>query len=192
MGRPREFIEADVIARARDAFWSGGVDGTSVSELCAATGLSAGSIYKAFGSKQGLFHRTLESYLAEGRDAVQAILVGAARPVDGLRDWLDVCAEQIGTPGPTSGCYAVVTSTEKGGSDAGARRLLLDHDAELVAMLRDHIAAAVADGDLETDPATAARMLLATVNGLQVEARKGFSADEARAALHLALTALTP
>jgi TetR/AcrR family transcriptional regulator, transcriptional repressor for nem operon len=68
MGRNRSFDEQDVVAAACSAFVSTGYEGTSVDDLVAATGLFRGSLYKAFGSKRGLFLAALES--ASSRDAL--------------------------------------------------------------------------------------------------------------------------
>ena len=54
MARPREFDETEVVDLARNAFWSHGVAATSITALSEATGLSVGSIYKAFKSKDAL------------------------------------------------------------------------------------------------------------------------------------------
>lgn len=55
MGRNRSFDEESVLAAAAAAFVATGYEGTSVDDLVAATGLFRGSLYKAFGSKRGLF-----------------------------------------------------------------------------------------------------------------------------------------
>ena len=55
MARPREFDEAEVLAKARTVFAAQGYNGTSIDELVRATGLMRGSIYKALGSKRNLF-----------------------------------------------------------------------------------------------------------------------------------------
>lgn len=60
MGRPRTFNEADVIAIAANAFLRTGYEGTSIDDLVEATGVRRGSLYKAFGSKRGLFLLSLE------------------------------------------------------------------------------------------------------------------------------------
>ena len=44
MARPRKFEESDVIAAARDEFWTRGYGATSVDDLTAATGLGKGSL----------------------------------------------------------------------------------------------------------------------------------------------------
>ena len=68
MGLTRSFDEAEVLARAAAAFVSTGFEGTSVDDLVAATGLFRGSLYKAFGSKRGLFLAALGA--AETRDVL--------------------------------------------------------------------------------------------------------------------------
>ena len=55
MGRNRTFIEADTVAQCAEIFRSTGYEGTSIDDLVQATGLHRGSLYKAFGSKRGLF-----------------------------------------------------------------------------------------------------------------------------------------
>ena len=61
MGRPRGFDERLVVAAAIDLFVRLGYEATSVDDLVAATGLHRGSLYKAFGSKRGLFVTALRS-----------------------------------------------------------------------------------------------------------------------------------
>ena len=55
MGRNRTFIESDVVATCAEMFRTTGYEGTSIDDLVQATGLHRGSLYKAFGSKRGLF-----------------------------------------------------------------------------------------------------------------------------------------
>ena len=60
VGRPREFDEDAVLTAAMDAFWRQGYEATSLSDLCACTGLHKGSLYQAFGGKHELFMKSLE------------------------------------------------------------------------------------------------------------------------------------
>jgi TetR/AcrR family transcriptional repressor of nem operon len=66
MGRNRTFVETDVIARCATAFRTTGYEGTSIDDLVLATGLHRGSLYKAFGSKRGLFLTALRSCVTSG------------------------------------------------------------------------------------------------------------------------------
>src|ERR1700755_1152627 len=72
MARPRKFDEGDVVAAARDEFWTRGYAATSVEDLTAATGLGKGSLYGAFGDKHGLYLRALDDYIASSIDAVRS------------------------------------------------------------------------------------------------------------------------
>ena len=190
MGRPRTFDEEVVVDAAREAFWSRGVHATSIADLSEATGLSVGSLYKAFGSKGELCARTLDSYLEAGLARVEAILTGAASPVTGLQEWLEWIAERASSAGPTRGCYAVVCASELAATDASVRRRLVAHDHRLRALVASAIEAANRCGELSGDPQRGARLLCTTVNGVQLDGRKGISRDDARATLMLALDAL--
>lgn len=65
VARPREFDEADAVRIAAETFWRRGYQATSIKELEEATGLTAGSLYKAYGSKRELFTLCLEQYMKD-------------------------------------------------------------------------------------------------------------------------------
>lgn len=73
MGRAR-FDRHQVIDASTMLFWQLGYNGASMQAIFKATGLKPGSIYLAFGSKEGLFEATLEQYteqlLTEFRDTL--------------------------------------------------------------------------------------------------------------------------
>ena len=74
MGRSRGFDEREVISQCAGAFLLTGYEGTSIDDLVHATGLHRGSLYKAFGSKRGLFLATLRQLETTG--------VGTHNPID--------------------------------------------------------------------------------------------------------------
>src|SRR6201996_8931615 len=61
-GRPREFDMDQAVERALKLFWSRGYEGTSISDLTTALGITRASLYAAFGSKEGLFQRVMDRY----------------------------------------------------------------------------------------------------------------------------------
>src|ERR1700726_209657 len=63
MPRPKEFSEIAALDAAIGCFWQRGFEATSMRDLAASMGLSAPSLYNAFGDKQTLFARALEYYL---------------------------------------------------------------------------------------------------------------------------------
>lgn len=63
MGRPRSFSEPAVLEAAAAVFVDSGYEGTSIDDLVTALNLHRGSLYKAFGSKRGLFLAALRHYI---------------------------------------------------------------------------------------------------------------------------------
>lgn len=69
MGRNRGFDEGVVVDQSIARFLTTGYEGTSVDDLVAATGLHRGSLYKAFGSKRGLFISAMKRI--QNREAIE-------------------------------------------------------------------------------------------------------------------------
>src|SRR5271165_664784 len=65
MARPREFDEEVVLDAAIQCFWSRGYETTSVKDLIAKTGLTAASLYNAYGDKRSLFRMALDHYVED-------------------------------------------------------------------------------------------------------------------------------
>ena len=63
MARPREFDEGAVLDAAALCFWKQGYEATSVRDLVARTGITAASLYNAFGDKRGLYQKALDHYV---------------------------------------------------------------------------------------------------------------------------------
>lgn len=61
MSRPKEYDRSHVLAQAVDVFWSRGLEGTSVSQLVAATGLNTASMYQEFGGKERFYLAALDA-----------------------------------------------------------------------------------------------------------------------------------
>ncbi len=62
-GRPRGFDVEQALATAMDLFHRRGYDGVGVAELSKAIGITAPSLYSAFGSKRELFEQVLQQYV---------------------------------------------------------------------------------------------------------------------------------
>ncbi|WP_194842471.1 TetR/AcrR family transcriptional regulator [Endozoicomonas sp. OPT23] len=84
MARPQKYQREKVIDAAQALFWQKGYQATSVVDLQSATELKPGSLYKAFGNKDGLLQAVLENYsnntllfidsLTEKHSSVMAVL----------------------------------------------------------------------------------------------------------------------
>lgn len=190
MARPREFDEADVVGRARDAFWEHGVSATSISQLSDSTGLSVGSIYKAFNSKAELCELTLDDYLDHALTRVGELLDGAPTPLAGIEAWLAELASMAANDSPTRGCYAVMCAIELAEADPNIKARLNRYDRRLRGRVADALRSAKGTGHISADPDVGARLLCTTASGLAVEARKGISLTDAEETLALVLDGL--
>jgi AcrR family transcriptional regulator len=63
MARSQEFDTTSAIAAALDVFWARGYEGTSLTDLETATGLSRSSLYNSFTNKRGVFDAAVQMYL---------------------------------------------------------------------------------------------------------------------------------
>lgn len=63
MGRNRSFDQDEVLSRAMHAFRRHGYAGLSIKQLERETGLTSGSIYNAYGDKDGLYRAAMAYYV---------------------------------------------------------------------------------------------------------------------------------
>ena len=76
-GRPRGFDVEQAIAMAMDLFHRHGYDGVGVAELSKTIGITAPSLYSAFGSKRELFEQVLQRYVrGDGCWLPKALAIG--------------------------------------------------------------------------------------------------------------------
>ncbi|MEU0533176.1 TetR/AcrR family transcriptional regulator [Amycolatopsis tolypomycina] len=172
MVRTRAFDTEAAVSRAMELFWSRGYEATSVRDLTRHLGLGQGSLYAAFGDKDGLYRAALEHYrvtlaaaalesLKQGGDARAAI-----RTL--LVERLRIAVAEGGR-----GCLAVNAVCERLPGDAATGRVVRDmQDASqdaLAEVLR--VAAQRGEVSAEQDPRTLAAFLVTFLNGLLVSAK---------------------
>lgn len=71
------FDRDDVIDKSIQLFWQNGFSGSSMQQVVKATGLKPGSIYHAFGNKEGLFREALDNYAQKGLERLRKVLDNA-------------------------------------------------------------------------------------------------------------------
>ncbi len=69
-----QFDKEQVLENASNAFWRLGYNATSMQTVVEETGLKPGSIYLAFGNKEGLFKESLDHYAKQSVANVGAML----------------------------------------------------------------------------------------------------------------------
>jgi len=170
MARPREFDEDKVLDQAMQVFWSKGFEGTSLDDLCDATGLARSSLYGTFGDKRGVYLRALDLY---EENAAARIREAFSRPVparQAVADFLGQLVDSIVAGPGRRGCFigncaAELTKTDR---DAAAHVKRSLRRVELA--FREGLDAARSRQDLPAtiDTRAVARFLTAGIQGLRL------------------------
>ena len=176
MPRPRKFHETDVVAAARDEFWSRGYTATSVDDLSAATGLGKGSLYGAFGDKHALFLRALDDYIDSALDDVRAQLRDPKYSAyDRLLRHIRAQVKAIAADTSHRGCMMAKSAAELGGTDDAVEKTVERAYARWAADLADCIEEAQRDGaiDASQNSQALATTLLAFMRGQEALHKAG-------------------
>ena len=170
MARPREFDYDEVLDRAMYLFWRRGYQATSITDIESATGLTKGSIYKAFDNKRNLFVKCLERYMVN--ESYKAILLRHAdRPIaEAFGHVLDVLIDSVGGPDRPCGCLATNVIDELVSVDKGLLRKASQGLAGMQLVLEARLRCAKEQGELrpDTNVETLASLLMVTLQGLVV------------------------
>ena len=185
MARPRNFDETDVVAAAREEFWTRGYAATSVDDLTNVTGLGKGSLYGAFGDKHGLFLRALDDYITSAISDVRAQLRDRAYSAyDRLTRHIRGQARAVAADTSRRGCMMAKSAAELGAVDDDVERAVERAYAEWHAELVYCIKEAQRDGaiDKKQNPQALAATLLAFMRGQEAVHQGGAKPARIRAA----------
>ena len=177
-GRPRSFDREVALEQAMFAFWRHGYETTSIADLTAAMGVTAPSLYTAFGDKQRLFLEAVQRYAGDPQ-AMADRIAGAASARDAAHDLLTSAAIGFTGEATPKGCL-LASATASGSPDsADVQRAVAAIRIAIAHHLRLRIERDIADGALpqEADPATLSGLVIAVIQGLSVLARDGATRD---------------
>ncbi|MBU1057345.1 MAG: TetR/AcrR family transcriptional regulator [Proteobacteria bacterium] len=106
-----QFDRNDVIDKSIGLFWQNGFSASSMQQVVKTTGLKPGSIYLAFGNKEGLFREALESYAQKSIAQIRHTLDTAASVGEGLCRLLDAVIQESTRENYCS-CFLIKTRLE--------------------------------------------------------------------------------
>ena len=178
-GRPREFCTDAALATALRLFWSKGYEGTSLSDLTDAMGVTRPSLYAAFGNKEQLFRQALDLYEREKMAYIgQALEQPTARAV---AKWLleGALATATGEREPR-GCLGVIASTACGSEAECIREEVVKRSKIVQEAMIERMQRAIDEGDFNApaNPEAITKYLIAVVQGMSVQAGAGASRTE--------------
>ena len=190
-GRPREFDCGEALDKALHVFWSRGYEGTSLTDLTEAMGISRPSLYAAFGNKEELFRRALDRYMevAPGQIHRRALAEPTARAV--VERLLNGMAEALTDPKHPPGCLAVQGALSCGEAAESVKKALAARRAAGQAALCERFERAKTEGDLapDSEPAALARYVATVTQGMSVQAAGGAKRAELLEVAAMALKA---
>ncbi len=173
MSRPREFSETAALQAAVDCFWQHGYEATSMRDLAASMGLSAPSLYNAFGDKQTLFARALERYLdCTTRDRLHRFETSLP-PKEAIPRFFAEIIDHSINDRERKGCFLVNSALEVAPHQSELGAVIAKQFGEIEAFFKRSILAAQADGTTphNVNANDTARLLLGVLLGIRVLAR---------------------
>lgn len=174
MGRPRAFDREAALETAMRLFWELGYEQTSISDLTRELGISAPSLYAAFGNKQTLFTEAVARYEAKPESITTAGIAGTSQR-EVLHVMFDCASREYAGDAHPRGC--LVNSAPE------LVRNRTDNRAITAARLRE--VAGDIDGSGEAEALAAFAQVLLV--GLSSYARDGANEEQLRQVAELAL-----
>lgn len=177
-GRPRTFDRDEALRRAMEVFWEHGYESTSISDLTAAMGINAPSLYGAFGSKEELFREAVAHYNATEGAPLDAALRDLPTARESIAEVLRHNANVFAAADRPSGCMIVLSACTDRSQTVHDH--LADRRLDLERSFAERIERGIADGDVPAgaDVARVAAFYNTVNHGMAIQARDG--ADRAK------------
>jgi len=187
-GRPREFDVDEALAAALRVFWTRGYDGTSLSDLTEAMGITRPSLYAAFGNKEALFHKALDLYEREKLAYVgEALAAPTSRQVAErlLRGALEMQTSEC----EPRGCMRIISSVACGVEAESIKADLVERRQSSQRALCERMQRAKDEGDLPsgTNVEGLCAYLGAILQGMSVQAGTGATKAQLEALVETSL-----
>ena len=156
-------------------FWKTGYETTSITDLTSAMGITAPSLYTAFGDKESLFLECVARYTNPGPKTAAESIAEAPSARQAAQDLLKFAATWFTQPNAPAGC--LVASAASSGSESSERvRTALKRVRETTRKaLQKKAERDIREGRMAPDanPRALASLTMATMQGMSTLARDG-------------------
>lgn len=192
MARPREFDTDDVLEKAMQAFWSGGYEATSLTDLTRAMGISKSSFYDTFGSKHELFLATIERYGETAAERTAAVLENSNWAKGAIATVFEFVIDAATSEGERRGCFINNCAVESASHDADVASRVVTCMTRLETAFESAVRRGQEAGDIATDhdPKTLARFLTCNMQGLISTAKANPDRDKLNDIVRVVLASL--
>ena len=181
-----------VLDKAIGVFRTRGYHGASISDLATATGLTGGSLYKAFKVKDAVFRAAFDRYNTIRDGQLRRILDGDKSGREKIRDLLALYVDSSHGAKGRQGCLIVGGAVELSTLEADSAKYVEDALTRLEKLIADLIRVGQADGSIADtlDVGATARFILCVLQGLRVVGKTGPTRQETAAAAEIVMKAL--
>jgi TetR/AcrR family fatty acid metabolism transcriptional regulator len=161
----------EILAAAEKVFAANGYAATTVDQVAAEAGISKGSMYNYFRTKEELFQQSFADVIAETEKESYAALEGPGSSVAALREILAVWARRLEKDKRLGRLFLEFWTTAAREGETGR---IGGWFADMYARWRDRIAALIERGQASgefhvVDPRNAAALLMAVLDGITVQ-----------------------
>lgn len=177
-----QFDREEVIDNAIKLFWQNGFKASSMQQVIKATGLKPGSIYLAFGNKEGLYMEALESYAAKSEQILEKLLTSAPTVGEGICAVFEYFLQDSEKENYSS-CFLVKTQLELAGEGGETYGYANQQLMRIENLFKKHL---LSEYD-EASATTRAASIMLHLFGMRVYSYHDDSMNQMRTALHLGL-----
>lgn len=151
MAKTAKFDRQEVVDKATKLYWQKGYHATSMRNLQDEVDMRPGSIYAAFGSKDGLFKETLRHYTDMGLVQIQHLAEQYPSPIEALKAFVNAQVVDTQSRAPNGMCMLAKTLGEL----TEDNQELIDTTKSLLGEIVDEMITLIEKakeiGELETD-----------------------------------------
>ena len=174
IGRPLSFDRDTSLQNAMLTFWRYGYETTSIVDLTTAMGITAPSLYTAFGDKKRLFLEAARRYAGDPEAMAQAI-ADAPTAYDAAHAMLTAAAVAYTGNATPRGCLLASATASGSAASAGVQDAIADIRRSIGERFRARVDRDVAEGVLppQTNAEAVAGLVMTVTQGMSVLARDG-------------------
>lgn len=151
MAKTAKFVRQEVIDKATNLYWKKGFHATSMRNLQDEIDMRPGSIYAAFGSKNGLFKETLRNYTDMGIALLQQYKEQHDSPIDALSAFVKAQVIDSKDDAPNGMCMLSKTLSELTNDNQDLIDTTKGHLAEIANEFIKLISEAQVKGEIDKD-----------------------------------------
>ena len=170
-------------------FWRHGYETTSIVDLTTAMGVSAPSLYAAFGDKKRLFLEAVRLYVGDPAE-LERTFNTAPTAHDAARDMLRSVASAYTGDTTPKGCLLASATASGSSASHDVQEVIADIRRSVATVIRQRVERDIADGVLppRTDAVALAGLVVALTQGLSALARDGATRSSLLAIVEAAMT----